>query len=126
MDYFKKIKEELFYIKSHARNESITKLHTSPNIPDKVLENAEKVTKMSIAKEYLLGIIDTSLTGKGKEGVYFSGEKIVIKEMLTEPVTIKFSEIEEVVRENRIKKEKSYLIILLNLKTEKNMFFQIR
>ncbi|ANZ34514.1 hypothetical protein [Staphylococcus carnosus] len=106
MDYIKKIKEELYDIKSQAKKADITKLHIAPNIAEKVLGNAEKVTKKSISKEYLLGIIDTSLTGRGKEGIYFSGEKIVIKEMLTEPVTIYFSEIEEVIIENRIKKDK--------------------
>ncbi|AYU54239.1 hypothetical protein [Staphylococcus debuckii] len=106
MDYIKKIKEELYDIKNQAKKADVTKLHIAPNIAEKVLENAEKVTKKSISKEYLLGIIDTSLTGRGKEGIYFSGEKIVIKEMLTEPVTIYFSEIEEVVIENRIKRDK--------------------
>lgn len=106
MEYTDFIKENLINNIKGARNSS-SKVHISPDIPEKVLINAVKGTKGLIEKEYYIGIIDTSLTGSGKEGIYVSGEKIVIKELMEQPYEFYFKDVEEITTQNRVKKEKN-------------------
>ncbi len=115
MEYTEFIKENLSNNIKGARS-TTSKVHIAPDISEKVLTNAVKSTKELIEKEYYLGIIDTSLTGSGKEGIYLSGEKIVIKELMEQPHEIYFKDIEGITTQNRVKKEKNYDYNVIKLK----------
>ncbi|WQJ74057.1 hypothetical protein P3U44_00505 [Mammaliicoccus sciuri] len=115
MEYTEFIKENLSNNIKGARS-TTSKVHIAPDISEKVLTNAVKSTKELIEKEYYLGIIDTSLMGSGKEGIYLSGEKIVIKELMEQPHEIYFKDIEGITTQNRVKKEKNYDYNIIKLK----------
>lgn len=105
MNYIEFIKENLQKVTHGARRDYV-KVHISPDIKDKVLSNINKATKGKMSSDACIGIIDTSLAGSGKEGIYFSSEKIVIKEMMESPVELFFNDIAEVKTDIRIHKEK--------------------
>lgn len=122
MEYIDIIKESAGMLAVNTR--SISKVHISPEISDKVLENVEKAAKDLLSREYIIAILDSSLTGKGKEGIYFTGEKIVIKQMLEAPKEIYFSDIRNVEVDIREKIIKIKIIISLISKMEIFTVFQ--
>ena len=114
MEYIDIIKESAGMLAVNTR--SISKVHISPEISDKVLENVEKAAKDLLSREYIIAILDSSLTGKGKEGIYFTGEKIVIKQMLEAPKEIYFSDIRNVEVDIREKNNKNKDYNIINFK----------
>ncbi|MBE7355441.1 hypothetical protein RM578_09130 [Staphylococcus haemolyticus] len=121
MEYMDIIKESVGRLAVNTR--SISKAHVSPDISEKVLENAEKACKGLLSKEYIIAILDTSLTGKGKEGIYFTGEKIVIKQMLETPEEILLADIIKVEIDVREKNNKFKDYNIIKLKGGSDYYF---
>ncbi|PNZ70603.1 hypothetical protein E2556_01335 [Staphylococcus croceilyticus] len=121
MEYIDIIKESASRLAVNTR--SMSKTHISPDISNKVLENAEKASKGLLSKEYIIAILDTSLTGKGKEGIYFTGEKMVIKEMLEAPKEIYLSNISNVQVDAREKSDKVKDYNIINFKDGSDYHF---
>ncbi|EFA5327410.1 hypothetical protein EYX55_26765 [Escherichia coli] len=72
-------------------------LHVAPDIPDKKLNNIAKSMNLQDDYNYIIALLDSSLLGNGKEGVAFTGERMVYKTgPFTSPNTIYFGEIETV------------------------------
>lgn len=65
----------------------------SPNISEKKLNNAVKACKIPEEYNYVIAIYDNSLFGSAKEGIVFTGEKLVYKSLLTEPITVFYNQI---------------------------------
>ncbi|EFO2360662.1 hypothetical protein DRR64_29030, partial [Escherichia coli] len=68
-------------------------LHVAPDIPDKKLNNIAKSMNLQDDYNYIIALLDSSLLGNGKEGVAFTGERMVYKTgPFTSPNTIYFGE----------------------------------
>lgn len=65
----------------------------SPNISEKKLNNAVKACKIPEEYNYVIAIYDNSLFGSAKEGIVFTGEKLVYKSLLTDPITVFYNQI---------------------------------
>ncbi|MBO1307910.1 hypothetical protein JZO70_17175 [Enterococcus sp. 669A] len=74
----------------------VGKFYIAPEIPQKKLNNAIKAIAPNETPDYIIAIVDTTLLGSAKEGIVFLGDKIIIKEMLSKPINIEFSQLEGV------------------------------
>lgn len=116
MEYIDILKESIHKVTSNTNLPS--KSYTSPDIPDKVINNAGKVLSELIPQEYIVALIDNSLTFNGKTGIYFSGEKIVFKEMLEKPKEFELARIKNVEIKTRVKKNKKLDYNIINYYTD--------
>ncbi len=72
-------------------------LYIAPDIPDKKLNNVAKSMNLQDDYNYVIALLDSSLLGNGKEGIAFTGERMVYKAgPFTSPNTVYFNEIETV------------------------------
>lgn len=92
------------------------KEHYAPDIPDKILKNAEKSTDQLINSDYLIAIFDTSLMLKGKEGIYFTGNRMVLKDSFENPIQILFEDITDVELKEFVEKNETILTLEFILK----------
>lgn len=116
MEYIDILKESIHKVTSNTNLPS--KSYTSPDIPDKVINNAGKVLSEIIPQEYIVAIIDNTLTFNGKTGIYFSGEKLVFKEMLEKPKEFELARIKNVEIKTRVKKNKKLDYNIINYYTD--------
>lgn len=79
-----------------------SKGYVFPEIPEKKLNGAIKAIIPNEPPEYIVGILDTTVFGSGKEGIVFLGDSLTVKDMLEKPVTIKFEDILDVVYEETV------------------------
>lgn len=71
------------------------RLHISPNIDSKKLAAAIKAFDFSGDETSIIALIDTSAFGSGKNGFIFTGERLLFKEILEKPISIRYAEIKE-------------------------------
>lgn len=71
-------------------------VHIAPNIDAKKLNNAIKVFGYMGSPASVIALFDNTLFGSAKEGLLFSGEKVIYKAMLTEPVSVSYNAISSV------------------------------
>lgn len=90
----------------------------APEIPEKKLNNAAKSMGLVDNINSIIAIYDITLFGSAKDGLAFTGEKLVFKPMFEDPIELKFSELESVkyvedISENDKGKEKreEYIIV---------------
>jgi hypothetical protein len=105
--------------------ENLTKvgknIFISPNISEKKLNNAVKACKITEEYNYVIAIYDNTIFGSAKEGIVFTGEKLVYKALFTDPVTIFYNQIvsaehiEKItVNDNGKEKKEEFIKIELN------------
>ena len=90
----------------------------APEIPEKKLNNAAKSMGLVDNINSIIAIYDITLFGSAKDGLAFTGEKLVFKPIFEDPIELKFSELESVkyvedVSENdkgKVKREE-YIIV---------------
>lgn len=71
------------------------RLYTSPNIDSKKLAAAIKAFDFIGDEKSIIALIDTSAFGSGKNGFIFTGERLLFKEILEKPISIRYAEIKE-------------------------------
>lgn len=81
------------YIKENI-NKLGNKVFIAPDIPEKKMNNAIKAFKCEDFYKSILAVFDNTLFGACDEGLVFTGEKMILKKMMTDPVTFLYSEIE--------------------------------
>lgn len=69
------------------------KVFVAPEIPEKKMNNAIKAFKCEDFFQSILAVFDNTLFGACDEGLVFTGEKMILKKMMTDPVTFLYSEI---------------------------------
>ncbi len=71
-------------------------VHIAPNIDDKKLNNAMKSFGYTGSPTSVIALFDNTLFGSAKEGLLFSGEKFIYKEIFTDPVSVSYNTISAV------------------------------
>jgi hypothetical protein len=91
-----------------------SRLHVSPDIPAKKLKNAISAFNYEGDPNNVLGIIDTTAFGSGKDGFLFTGSRLIYKEILEKPLSIDYENISRSIYEeieDEKGKVKKYLYI---------------
>ena len=81
------------YIKENI-NKLGNKVYIAPDIPEKKMNNVIKAFKCEDFYKSILAVFDNTIFGACDEGLVFTGEKMILKKMMTDPVTFLYSEIE--------------------------------
>lgn len=80
------------YIKENV-NKLGNKVFIAPDIPEKKMNNAIKAFKCEDFYQSILAVFDNTLFGACDEGLVFTGEKMILKKMMKDPITFFYSEI---------------------------------
>ncbi|MDM8558274.1 hypothetical protein [Candidatus Parabeggiatoa sp. HSG14] len=98
-----------------------TKVSVAPKIPNKKLNNAVKAFNCEDNLNSILAIYDNTSFGSAKEGLVFTGEKIIYKPSSSEPTELHFNDFESVeyienvtVSEKGKEKREEYIEIALS------------
>lgn len=83
------------FIKENVNQIALKGLHIAPDIPEKKLNNAAKSMSLQDTIGSVIALLDTTVFGSGKDGLAFTGEKMVYKPVFESPITINFSELEK-------------------------------
>lgn len=78
-------------IQSVSKNISI-----APSIPEKKLNNAVKSFKLTNGINSIIAIFDNTVFGSAKDGLVFTGEKIIFKAAFSDPIELIFTEFSSV------------------------------
>lgn len=109
------------FIKDNIAQIARKGLHIAPDIPEKKLNNAASSMRLHDHVGSIIALLDSTLFGSGKDGLAFTGEKMVYKPAFESPVVVDFTELEstEYVRNvsvNEKGKEKVEEFTLVTLK----------
>lgn len=72
------------------------RVYIAPNIPEKKLNNLIKSAKYCGSPNNISGIVDITLFGGGSDGLLFTGEQIIFKDLLADPIAMKYDDIRSV------------------------------
>lgn len=81
------------YLRGNVKEISQKNVHVAPEIPEKKLNNAITAFKYEGNPRSVVALYDDTLLGSGKDGILFSGEKVIYRASFTEPVHIEFKDI---------------------------------
>ena len=84
------------FIKENVRQISHNGLHIAPDIPEKKLNNAAKSMNLEDTIGSVIALLASTLFGSGKDGLAFTGEKLVYKRAFESPEVVNFSDLETV------------------------------
>ncbi|ELP6757359.1 TPA: hypothetical protein RQK09_001870 [Vibrio vulnificus] len=82
------------FIKENVSQVANKGLHIAPDIPEKKLNNAAKSMCLQDAIGSVIALLDSTVFGSGKDGLAFTGEKMVYKPAFESPVVLSFSDLE--------------------------------
>lgn len=83
------------FIKENIGQVAREGLHIAPDIPEKKLNNAAKSMNLQDTIGSVIALLDTTVFGSGKDGLAFTGEKMVYKPVFESPIVINFSDLEK-------------------------------
>lgn len=83
------------FIKENVSQIALKGLYTAPDIPEKKLNNAARSMNLQDTIGSVIALLDTTVFGSGKDGLAFTGEKMVYKPVFESPIVINFSELEK-------------------------------
>ncbi|BDR96426.1 hypothetical protein [Proteus mirabilis] len=83
------------FIKENVSQIALKGLHIAPDIPEKKLNNAAKSMNLQDTIGSVIALLDTTVFGSGKDGLAFTGEKMVYKPVFESPIVINFSELDK-------------------------------
>lgn len=108
------------FIKENIKKVSPKNIFISPEIPEKKLNNAIKSFGCEDNHKAILAIYDNTIFGSAKDGIVFTGEKILYKASFEEKIEIYYDNFESVeyiknitVTEKGKEKKEEYIIITL-------------
>ncbi|HIF5636905.1 hypothetical protein ABXV22_19070 [Vibrio rotiferianus] len=82
------------FIKENVSQVAHKALHIAPDIPEKKLNNAAKSMCLQETIGSVIALLDSTVFGSGKDGLAFTGEKMVYKPAFESPVVLNFSDLE--------------------------------
>ncbi|MBP4042942.1 hypothetical protein J9885_17295 [Aeromonas sp. SrichE-2G] len=82
------------FIKENVIQISHNGLLIAPDIPEKKLNNAAKSMNLEDTIGSVIALLDSTLFGSGKDGLAFTGEKMVYKPAFESPEVVNFSDLE--------------------------------
>ncbi|EHV5555610.1 hypothetical protein K0W35_002252 [Vibrio parahaemolyticus] len=82
------------FIKENVSQVAHKGLHIAPDIPEKKLNNAAKSMCLQDAIGSVIALLDSTVFGSGKDGLAFTGEKMVYKPAFESPEMVNFSDLE--------------------------------
>lgn len=82
------------FIKENVSQVAHKGLHIAPDIPEKKLNNAAKSMCLQDAIGSVIALLDSTVFGSGKDGLAFTGEKMVYKPAFESPKVVNFSDLE--------------------------------
>ncbi len=83
-----------FFIKENVKQIVYKGIHIAPDIPEKKLNNA--ATSMNLQENVgsIIALLDSTVFGSGKDGLAFTGEKMVYKPAFESPEVVNFDALE--------------------------------
>lgn len=81
------------FIRENLSKVGNDRVYVAPNIPEKKLNNLIKSAKYLGSPNNIAGIVDITLFGGGSDGLLFTGEQIIFKDLLTDPIAMKYDDI---------------------------------
>lgn len=82
------------FIKDNVKQVANKGLHIAPDIPEKKLNNAAKSMNLQEAIGSVIALLDSTVFGSGKDGLAFTGEKMVYKPAFESPEVVGFCDLE--------------------------------
>lgn len=82
------------FIKDNVSRVANKGLHIAPDIPEKKLNNAAKSMNLQEAIGSVIALLDSTVFGSGKDGLAFTGERMVYKPAFESPEVVNFSDLE--------------------------------
>lgn len=82
------------FIKENVNQIAHKALHIAPDIPEKKLNNAAKSMCLENTIGSVIALLDSTVFGSGKDGLAFTGEKMVYKPAFESPEVVNFSDLE--------------------------------
>lgn len=82
------------FIKDNINQVARKNLHISPDIPEKKLNNAASSMKLQDNVGAIIALIDSTVFGSGKDGLVFTGERMIYKPAFSSPEFANFEELE--------------------------------
>ena len=82
------------FIKDNVSKISNSGLHIAPDIPEKKLNNAASSMRLQDNVGSIIALLDSTLFGSGKDGIAFTGERMVYKAAFSDPETIYFDNLQ--------------------------------
>lgn len=109
------------FIKDNVSQVARNNLHIAPDIPEKKLNNAASSMKLQDNVGSIIALLDSTVFGSGKDGLAFTGERMVYKPAFLSPEVVGFDELESAeyvrnVSKNDKGKEKVEEFTEINLK----------
>lgn len=80
------------YLREHLGKVSKNML-IAPDIPEKKLNNAAKAFAYSGSVSHIVALLDNTLFGSAKEGMLFTGERMLYREVLSDSIAIPYTSV---------------------------------
>ena len=80
------------YLKDNLKTVS-KNIFISPDIPEKKLNNSIKAFNILDDYKYVIAIYDNTVFGSAKDGIVFTGEKLIYKPVFSDPITVFYKKI---------------------------------
>lgn len=81
------------FLRENVANIGPDAVQVAPHIDEKKLNNAMKSFGYLGSPTTVIALFDNTLFGSAKEGLLFSGEKVIYKEIFTDPVSVSYNTI---------------------------------
>ena len=94
------------YLRDNLKSIAPKNVYVAPDIDEKRLNNAVKAFGYTGSPANVIALFDITIFGNGKDGLLFTGEQIIYHPAFTDPLAIKFEDIQTVQLLDVIKDEK--------------------
>ncbi|MDX1751492.1 MAG: hypothetical protein R3271_14390 [Methylophaga sp.] len=82
------------FIKDNVNQVARNNLHIAPDIPEKKLNNAASSMKLQDNVGSIIALLDSTVFGSGKDGLVFTGKRMVYKPVFLSPKVVDYDELE--------------------------------
>ena len=82
------------FIKNNVRKIANSSIHIAPDIPEKKLNNAAGSMRLQDNVGSVIALLDSTVFGSGKDGIAFTGERMVYKPAFFDPEIIYFDNLQ--------------------------------
>lgn len=84
------------YLRENLGAVSEKRISIAPQIEDKKLNNAIKSFGYSGSPSSVVALLDNTLLGSGKDGLFFTGEQVIYRPSFSDPITITYNSLANV------------------------------
>lgn len=82
------------YLKEMLPKAFSKQLTVAPEIPEKKLNNAVRAFGFDVGVNMIVALYDSTLMGSGKDGILFSGERVIYKPVFQDPIAMMYEDID--------------------------------